>query len=390
MKKALIITNTSGFLMKFESENVRILQDLGYEVHFASNKYDVAYPFDFRELEALGVVFHHIDIARSPYMFHANSKAYMELVTIIQNEDIDLIHCHTPTGALIGRLAGMSCRRRRKQVTIIYTAHGFHFYKGAPLINQTLFKGVEKLLAHATDQLIVINDEDYKSAQRLRLRKHGKRYLIPGEGLNLDSFKRHDDDHPDQLREKYGISKDVYFLLSVGEMNLNKNHTTVIQAIGKIKEQNPDYPILYGICGDGVFNDMIVRYIEDLGLTDCVKCFGYQANIKDFYLMADATVFPSYREGLGMAAIESLAMGIPVIAADNRGTREYMHDGVNGFVFKPNDVDGLVACIYRYLSMDDNAKIKMEQNCRPSVERFDHKYTNRLMRDIYNDNNRDR
>ena len=141
MKKALIITNLSGFLWKFELDNVALLQSLGYEVHFASNINEKGYPFEVYELEELGIVFHHIEIARSPYMWKMNARALKQIKQIIKEEHIGIIHCHTPVGALLGRLAVVG-NANRKKLKVIYTAHGFHFYKGAPLLNNIVFKAV--------------------------------------------------------------------------------------------------------------------------------------------------------------------------------------------------------------------------------------------------------
>ena len=145
MKNILILTTVSGFLKKFEMENVKILQSMGYTVHYAANMNEQHYPFDERELEREGIRLHHIDIARSPYMLNYNVKAFGQLITVIKKNHICAIHCHTPVGGMLGRQMGWWFRRR--QLQIIYTAHGFHFYKGAPFINNTIYYFVERFLA---------------------------------------------------------------------------------------------------------------------------------------------------------------------------------------------------------------------------------------------------
>ena len=382
MKKILIITNLSGFLWRFELDNVALLQSLGYEVHFASNINEKGYPFEVSQLDDIGVVFHHIEIARSPYMWKMNTTALKQIKKIIVDENIGIIHCHTPVGALLGRLAVVN-NKSTIQPKVIYTAHGFHFYKGAPLLNNIAFKAVEYGLAPLTDVLIVINSEDYKQAQYLHLKKGGRLEHIPGIGLDLTKFSPVSDKKKQLLRKQYGISENAFFVLSVGELNLNKNHKTAIAAIKSLVDEVQDLDVLYGICGDGYWKEDICNYAKQLGVENRVFFFGYQTNIQDYYGMADLSIFPSIREGLGMVGLESLAMGVPVVAADNRGTREYMHDGENGFVCKWNDPEEFKKAILSYNELSLEQKNCMKNNCCESVKNFDRCITHGIMERIY-------
>lgn len=384
MKKALIITNLSGFLLKFEVENVRLLQQLGYEVHYASNINEKGYIYEPEQYDELGVIFHHIDIARSPYMFQMNARALKQLICIVENEKIDIIHCHTPVGAVLGRLAGTLCRNIPNKPKVIYTAHGFHFYKGAPLVNNIVYQSVERIMAHLTDTLVVINEEDYQSAQAFHLRNKGTVYQIPGIGIDFSVFHPVSKTEKRKLRRELGIPEEAFYILSVGELNQNKNHRTVLLAIKKMKDRNLlGDEVFYGICGDGFFRENIKAYTRDLDIEDRVKFFGYQRNIRDYYAIADITIFPSKREGLGMAGIESLAMGVPVIAADNRGTREYMQDGKNGYVCQYDDVDGYIEKIKLLKDLSKDEMESMKKFCVKSAARFDKQYTQQIMANAY-------
>ena len=380
MRKALIITNLSGFLWKFELDNVALLQSLGYEVHFASNINEKGYEFELYQLEELGIAFHHIDIARSPYMWKMNAVALKQIKGIVQKEKIDIIHCHTPVGALLGRLVSVGGNKSINP-KVIYTAHGFHFYKGAPLLNNIVYKAVEYCLAPLTDVLVVINAEDYQQAQKLHLKKGGRVEQISGVGIEFSKFLPASEEEKKEIRREYAIPEDAFFALSVGELNLNKNHKTIISTIKQMKAENAN--IVYGICGNGYWRNDIQNFAMAEGVDDRVIFFGYQEEIRKFYAMADVTIFPSKREGLGMVGIESLAMEIPVIAADNRGTREYMQDGKNGYVCCWNDVDGFKNAIYKYQSLSAFEKEKMKHYCRESVLRFDKTFVREKMRAIY-------
>lgn len=185
-KHALILTTTSDFLWKFERENVKILQQMGYVVHYATNLKEPSYFSEKERLDQLGIQVHPIDIARSPFLFRQNERALRQVLDLIRKYDICLLHCHTPVGGLLGRLAGR--RLGPGKLFVIYTAHGFHFYQGAPLSHWLAYYRVERFLAHYTDTLILINEEDAAAARRFRLRKGGKRYLLPGTGLDTQLF----------------------------------------------------------------------------------------------------------------------------------------------------------------------------------------------------------
>ncbi len=380
-KKVLIIANLSGFIWKFEQEDIKLLQELGYEVHCASNVYDRGYYFDPEEMASKEIVFHPVEMARSPYMYQMNKKALRQLITIIDRENISLIHCHTPVGGMLGRLAAKKSHGKPK---VIYTAHGFHFYKGAPLFNNIVFRFAEHTLAHWTDALLVINEEDYVAAKKMHLRKNGKVYKLPGTGLDLDFFLPASKKERQLARKKLNISEETFFILSVGELNLNKNHKTAILALQELcKDDLKEEALLYGICGEGYFLDDIKKFAEESFISDKIRFFGYQREIREFYAAADLTLFPSIREGLGMAGLESMAMGIPVIAADNRGTREYMVDGQNGYIFPPTDEKACQKAILKYRALAEAEKKKMSACCLESVRGFSKENTRKIMKKVY-------
>lgn len=383
-KRILILTTTRDFLGKFEQGNVKILQEKGFEVHYAANMEEPHYPADEERLRALGVQIHPIAIARSPFMVADNEKALRQIMQLIRRYDIQAIHCHTPVGGLLGRLAGELCREQG--LVVMYTAHGFHFYKGAPAMNQLVYYQVEKQLARYTDILIVINEEDYRSARKFRLKRGGHLYKIPGEGLDTAVFRPLPQAERHQLRQRLGIAEGTFFLVSVGELNENKNHRIVLEALAKIRQRKKDgLPIRYGICGDGFFRERIEGWIREMGLADTVTLYGYCTNVPEILGCADASVFPSRREGLGMAGLESLAMGVPVIAADNRGTREYMEHGKNGYVCRWDDADGFARGIETLRALSPQARAAMAAHCRDTVRPFEKRYAGALMRRIYAD-----
>lgn len=122
-KHVLILATTNDFLLKFEQDNVALLQAMGYTVHYAANLREPAYLSDRERIRARGVVPHHIDIARSPYLLGDNRRALRQVLCLLRRWEMGAIHCHTPVGGLVGRLAG---RLAPTRPVVVYTAHGFH------------------------------------------------------------------------------------------------------------------------------------------------------------------------------------------------------------------------------------------------------------------------
>lgn len=336
MKKALIVATVGGFLSQFEMNDVRLLQQNGYEVHYASNLDNPMYPLDVEALKAQGVVLHQTAFSKNPAKLKQHFRVYRALKRLIEQEQIDLVHCHTPVGGVLARLAA---RFAHRDVFVIYTAHGFHFYTGAPLKNW-LYYPIERLLARWTDRLITINREDYARAQTFHYKPHGCAVKIAGVGLNLRRF------YPQSDRQA-ARETDVFRLITVGEVNRNKNLEVVLRALAKLRDPR----IRYTFYGGGKSVDYILSVARECGLEEVVRYGGVCTHPEDVLQSAHMFVFPSVREGLGMAALEALACGIPVLALDNRGTREYMRDGVNGFVCKENSVDAFAEKISQAVSL---------------------------------------
>ncbi len=327
MKKALLVTTISGFVPQFEMNSVQLLQENGYEVHYATNYNYVFYGKDNSRLDGTGIVRHQIDFARSPYS-KQTYVAYKQLDELMSEIQFDVIHCHTPIGGILARLVG----KKNHVPKVIYTAHGFHFYKGAPLVNWVLYYFAERLMARYTDALLTINKEDYNNAEKFTLKKGGHVYYIAGAGIDSKKFRDVIIDK-DKMRDKLGISNDDFVLLSVGEINKNKNHEIVIRALREIEHSH----IKYIICGEGTYRNELQKLINDLDMNDTVKLLGYRTDIPEIEKMSDLFVFPSYREGLPVSMMEAMASGLPVIASRIRGNVDLIEDGINGYLLTPEN-----------------------------------------------------
>lgn len=371
MRKALIVTTVGGFVSQFEMNDVHILQELGYEVHYASDFNNQIYEVDKKCLQDNGIILHQVDIRKSPLHIFKNYKAIRKVRELIQQEEIALVHCHTPMGAVVARLAAP----KKNAPYVIYTAHGFHFYKGAPLINWLLYYPMEKLLAHRTDHIVTINQEDFERACKMRLRRQGKVSKISGVGVDMDRFTPKKELR-DVVRKELGIPQDFFHIMTVAELNSNKNQQVIIEAMSRL--DNSD--IYYSIVGNGPYRDRLQKLIEKKGLSDRVKLLGYRKDTDRILQSADCFAFPSKREGLGIAAIEALACGVPVIALDNRGTREYITQD-NGIMCSSNSVNEFRIAIEQMQEVTTREKLMANSRC--SVARFGIKHVDKEMRGIY-------
>lgn len=326
-KKALLVTTVSGFIPQFEMNNVHILQNMGYEVHYAANYNTPSYGKDNHRLDCTGIIQHQVDFVRSP-LKPANIKVYRQLLHLMRREQFDLVHCHTPMGGVMARLAA----HHTHTAPVIYTAHGFHFFKGALWINWIFYYPVERFLSRYTDQQICINQEDYQHA---KAHFHAK-YVdyIPGVGIDLSKIHKLDKLSIKNKKLELGLPIDKLIIISSGELIKRKNHESAIRAIAKIKKQyiekNHTSPKLhYAICGHGELNDYLHNLIQSLNVADMVSLLGYREDMLNIYQIADIFLFPSYQEGLPIALLEAMACGLPVICSDIRGNQDLMGEPIS-------------------------------------------------------------
>ncbi|MGO4940648.1 glycosyltransferase family 4 protein [Fundicoccus sp. Sow4_D5] len=302
---------------------LKMMKDKGYEVHVCSKN-------DFNEGEQINIPycdkFFNLPFDRNPLSIK-NIKAYKKLKTIIDYNDYDIIHCHTPVGGALTRLAAKEARKQGCKV--VYTAHGFHFYSGAPVINWLVYYPIEKILSKHTDALLTINEEDYKRAKKM---KTSNIFKISGVGIDLDKFRKNNSNGR-KFKRELGINEDDSIIISVGELNENKNHSVIIKALSKIKSNS----IYYIICGQGHMDKSLLQLATKLNVENNIKLVGFQKNINNFLDIADVYVFPSIREGLSLSLMEAMANSLPIIASDIRGNKDLIDDLKGGYLVNPEN-----------------------------------------------------
>jgi glycosyltransferase involved in cell wall biosynthesis len=378
MKKALMVAHVAYAIEMFNIPNIKLLISMGYEVQVACNFDDRSSLSDEKvamlkdKLTALGVKYHNIPFERMPIK-PANLKAYTQLKSLIDSEKFDLIHCHTPVGGIITRLAAIFSRKKNG-TKVIYTAHGFHFFKGAPLINWLIYFTAEKLCSYFTDTIITINKEDYHNA-KTKLNAKNVAY-VPGVGVDTDFFagkagKR------EELLSEISADKDSIILLSVGELSDRKNHSVSIKALSQIDNEN----LHLVIAGTGEKKEEFLSLAKDLGVHGRVHLLGFRTDIAELLKSADIFLFPSIQEGLPVALMEAMSCSLPVICSEIRGNIDLIDDSC-GVLCGATDVGAFKSAIEK-LMRDENKRKTMAENALSRSKNYDIKIIENHMKDIY-------
>lgn len=360
--KMLYILNVAKKVNNFSYASMIAAQKCGYDFHIAGNwSYESDEERKSDELK-YGIKIHQIDFIRKPYSLK-NRKAYKQLLDLCKKEQFDVIHCNTPVGGLLGRLVGEKCKVK----TIIYQAHGFHFYKGAPIINWLIYYPIEKWLARKTDILITINYEDYEFAKKkMRLRKDGRVAFVPGVGIDVSSFKR-EETIRESKRLELSLSDEDIGVISIGDLIKRKDYITSINAIHKTKNKN----IKFFICGLGPHEKKIQKKINSMNLSNRVFLLGYRTDIKDLLCSMDIFLMTSRQEGIPRSLMEAMASSLPCVVSNIRGNVDLL-DTTGGFLCNPVDSNGFAKSI-DLLSEDIKMRQSFGMNNLSKIISFDYK-----------------
>ncbi|EMW5540817.1 MULTISPECIES: glycosyltransferase family 4 protein [Lactobacillales] len=366
MKRVLIVASVASMIDQFNMENIKLLLSLGYKVEVAAN-FENPGNMSIQKKELLTaklkqmrVKIHQIDFSRNMKQVKNHLIAYKQLKKVVADNKIDIIHCHSPIGGAISRLVG-----KTNNVKVIYTAHGFHFYKGAPLINWMLYFPIEYYLSKYTDQLIVINQEDYVRARKLFPIKNV--HLVHGVGVDIKKIENIEIDRQ-QKKLELKILNEQIVLLSIGELNDNKNHELVIDCLKDFNNVN----FKYLICGDGVLKEKLQAKIKQYDLEDKIELLGYRTDILELLKICDFFIFPSKREGLPVSIMEAMACRVPVIGSKIRGNSDLIQDNINGFLFSLDDRKEFIQIITKFLlkEYDEDDLNFIKENAFKSVQNY--------------------
>ena len=335
MKKVLFVATVVRLhINMFHKPFIKWFHDQGWQVDVAANndyenKGECVIPYCDN--------FYCLPFERSPFK-KGNLDAYFQLRELLEKENYDIVHCHTPMGSVITRLAAGETRKRGTKV--IYTAHGFHFFKGAPMINWLIYYPVERILARRTDLLITMNQEDYRRAKTFKAKRIA---LVNGVGLDLNKFIEATQEEKQKVRREFRLKDEDIFAISVAQLIKRKNHMVLIQAAAKL--HNPHFHLF--ICGDGVQEAELKKKAKELGVEHQIHFLGFRKDVYKISSAADLFLFASLQEGLPVAIMEAMACGLPIVASRIRGNIDLIDSGKGGYLVHPMNVDGFVKGIQK-------------------------------------------
>lgn len=363
---------------QFNMNNIKLLQELGYEVDVACNLRDSSVWTNnkIREfknsLENMDVSIFHVDFERKVNSIN-QIRAYYQIKKLMDTRCYSLIHTHTPISSLITRIA-FKYSGNYKNCKMIYTAHGFHFFKGNDIVKNFLFKAIERFGARYTDVLITINHEDYQAAQKFKLRKGGCIKYVPGIGIDINKI-RNINSNKEKICKELGIPFESKLLLSVGELNDNKNHKAVIKALPYLSKE-----VHYIICGQGVLEKYYLSLAKELGVANRLHLLGFKENVIEIMKSCDYFIFPSKREGLSVALMEAMACSCFCVVSDIRGNRDLIDSGFTGICL---GVDNFTKDLLNILKSDSINISYMKSNSIKKIKEFNRPIIEEKMRKIY-------
>ncbi len=366
--KALLLAPMGSVHRRFNAANIKALQQLGYEVHLLANFQqgegtEQQNPEYVVSCNNKGIIAHSI-----PYQRHS-LKANFPLIKptreVIEEENFDLIHGHTETGGLILRMVG---KTRGKK---IFTPHGMSFYKGAPLKTQLVYRPIEKWICSEMNLNIAINQEELKT---LRFWDKDTAALTHGIGLDIERFNIGGTNRS-SIRAEFGIPDDAQVVLSVGELDDNKNHATVIRALHGTDAY-------YLICGIGPNEDSLKRIAQENSMGSHLILAGYRRDIPDIIAACDIFAFPSFHEGMPVSLCEAMAGGLPVVCSRIRGNVDLVKNGINGYLVDPDDIAGWTYTLTTLLA-DENLRQTFQENALSSITDYSHENVTKELYSLY-------
>lgn len=380
MKRVLMLASVASMIDQFNMPNIALLQKLGYEVDVACNFIEGNTCSDERvaelkqKLQDMHVRCYQIDFARNIKHMGQNMRALRQVESLMKQNRYAFCHCHSPIGGVVARIAG-----HRTKTKVIYTAHGFHFYQGAPIVNWLVYYPVEKALSRWTDVLITINHEDYALAKKKFHMKKLK--YIPGVGIDTE---RETLSLQEKLkkRQELEIPSDAFLITCAAEFTPNKNQKTVIEAIQQLNHPN----IYFVMCGIGEKKEELEAYVWEHQLEDHIRFVGFRKDLHEILQASDCFVLSSFREGLSVALMEAMAEGLPVVCGRIRGNVDLIKDGKDGILVSPGEEKDYEEAFRKLYEMKQKAFQKFENiglNNRNKVEAFSKETVDQIMKKVY-------
>lgn len=350
MNKRLLITSTDLMMVQFLVPHVIHLSQNGFDIDLACSEVGGRFKEVENKLTSSTNHIYKVSLQRSPLSVK-NFEGYKEMVRLINNSDYDYIWTNEPVMGVVTRLAAK--KTRKKGTKVLYMAHGFHFFKGAPKINWMIYFPIEKIMAHHADMICTVNTEDYARAQGFNVSQ--VRYI---HGIGINTARLTSDGNVNNIRRELSLPKNSFIVLSIGELNKNKNQAVIINALATLNNPN----IHYILCGKGAEEQNLRKLTRSKGLENNIHFLGYRNDVVDICTQANVYVMPSHREGLPVSSLEAMYCGLPLVTSNIRGLTDVNKDGINGYLCNPDDHQAYAHAIRSLFESPQSCKQMGAQN----------------------------
>ena len=376
VQRVLQLASVASMIDLFNRDNLIVLEELGADIDVAANFQSGSITSQERvdeykqELLTRNIEVIDYPCPRSITKVDDIVRSYKIIKKLIDERHYRIVHCHSPIGGVLARLAS---RKARKDGTkVVYTAHGFHFYKGSSLLSWLIFYPIERLCSRLTDLLITINKEDYERAKSWNTCCVE---LVNGIGVHTEEFLNERVERK-AYREELGFEDNDYVFMSTGQVSVRKNHEVIIRAIAEI--HNPR--VKYLLVGFGELEEKLKALVKELGIEDRVVFAGYRGDVKRLLHAVDGFAFPSLQEGLPVALMEAMAAGLPIVCSRIRGNVDLIENGKGGYLYDCHDVKGFAEGMEKIVAGEGSemGKINIE-----TMKNFDIETVNNRMRELY-------
>lgn len=374
MNKLLIITTIPGTL-NFFLPLTKHLRSQGWQVDAMATKLSTRKEY----LDLFDRVWD-VELSRNPLDPKNLLAAPQQIRQVFAKEQYNLVNISTPVAAFVTRYALNNWRKQGK-VKVIYTAQGFHFYKGGAPHTNAIFLGLEKIAGPWTDYLVVVNREDESAAKRYGLIAADRVRYIPGTGINVDRFNPNAISESEivRVRQELGLAPENYLFLSVAEFIPRKRPRDILKAFAQLGRPQ----VHLAFAGNGRIFEEMKQLAAKLGIQNQVHFLGLRRDIPVLMRASVATLIASAQEGLPNCVMESLCMEIPVIGTEIRGTRDLLVGG-NGLLVNLGDINGMAKAMAWILDHPDEAQ-KMGKRGREDMVNYDVPHILKLYESLYSD-----
>lgn len=374
-KKILVLSNVASMIVQFNMRNLAILQELGYDVEVACNFKEGNTCTDDvldelkADLKRMNIVYHQVDFARGTANFRGQLSSFRRIEKLMAEEHYDVVFVMSAIAGIVARV-----HAKRFGCKVIYIAHGFQFYEGAPKSIWLLFFTLEKILSYVTDTIILTNEDDFDFAKRHFRAK--ETLFVPGVGVDIEAYEMDADFDRAKEKANWGFDEDDYIIFSAGELSERKNHRIVMDLVRRMDNKK----IKYLICGIGTLEEEYRALIREWDMEDQIFLLGYQTDLKRIYGISDVFILPSLNEGLPVCLMMSLAAKTVSVCSDIRGNHELVRD--SRYLFDPKDQADIERSLgYVMGHKEENAKI-VDDNYT-NLRKYDTEHVDKLMRKIF-------